>query len=78
MSICIIIKHLVYKHPFCLPSTQGTATLEAALDWLCLNLPQSQLPRRFAGGVRSGTAGARVKVVAKAQQSVSVAVVQPS
>jgi hypothetical protein len=34
------------------------AQLEAALDWLCLSLPQSQLPRRFAGAARGGGGGA--------------------
>ncbi|CAM6062960.1 unnamed protein product [Sphagnum tenellum] len=28
----------------------GVATLEAALDWLCLNLPPSQLPSKFSSG----------------------------
>jgi len=34
------------------------AGVEAALDWLCLNLPQNQLPRRFAGATRGGGPGA--------------------
>eukprot|EP00798_Chlamydomonas_sp_ICE-L_P014354 gene14354-20351_t len=44
----------------------GSATLDTTMDWLCLNLPPSQLPRRFAGGQR-GIAGSKVKVMAKAQ-----------
>lgn len=46
----------------------GGASVPAALDWLCLNLPPSQLPRRFAaGGARAavGGVGAGVRVLAK-------------
>ncbi len=32
--------------------------LEACLDWLCLNLPQSELPKRFAGVARAGIGNA--------------------
>jgi hypothetical protein len=32
---------------------QGVATLEAALDWLCLNLPPSQLPSKFSSGFQT-------------------------
>ena len=42
-----------------LPCVQGSATLESCLDWLCLNLPPSQLPRKFAGSVKGG--GAQVR-----------------
>ncbi|CAM6038869.1 unnamed protein product [Sphagnum compactum] len=31
----------------------GVATLEAALDWLCLNLPPSQLPSKFSSGFQT-------------------------
>ena len=41
---------------------QGGASLEAALDWLCLHLPQGDLPKLFAGGVRAGGTGAQVFV----------------
>lgn len=42
----------------------GGATHEAALDWLCMNLPQAELPRRLAGRVRAGggPGGGGVKV----------------
>jgi hypothetical protein len=45
----------------------GTAAagLEAALDWLCLNVPAAQLPRRFTGSsaaqVAAGSAGVKVR-----------------
>jgi len=39
---------------------QGAASAEDALDWLCLNLPQAELPKRFAGGVRAGGAVSQV------------------
>lgn len=45
---------------------QGSATVEVALDWLCLHLPQEELPRRFAAGLRAGKAGSEVKVVKRA------------
>jgi hypothetical protein len=31
---------------------QGGATLEAALDWLCLNLPPNELPSKFSSGIQ--------------------------
>lgn len=35
----------------------AAAELDTCLDWLCLNLPQHELPRRFAGNMRAlGTA----------------------
>lgn len=42
----------------------ATAGLEAVLDWLCLNVPAAQLPRRFTGSsaaqVAAGSAGVKV------------------
>jgi hypothetical protein len=42
--------------------------VEDALDWLCLNLPQAQLPRRFAAAARAGKPGSQVKVVSRAAE----------
>jgi hypothetical protein len=45
----------------------GTAAagLEAALDWLCFNVPAAHLPRRFTGSsaaqVAAGSAGVKVR-----------------
>lgn len=36
-----------------LQNGQGNATFEAALDWLCLNLPGNELPLKFSSGVSS-------------------------
>lgn len=43
---------------------RGTADLESCLDWLCMNVPRGELPRRFAGGVRAGggAGGSKIKV----------------
>jgi len=45
-------------------STDAASGLEAALDWLCLNVPPAQLPRRFTGSsaaqVAVGAAGVKV------------------
>ncbi len=43
----------------------AAAGVEAPLDWLCLNLPQGQLPRRFAGAARGGGGGAGGGVAVK-------------
>ncbi|XP_022748673.1 DExH-box ATP-dependent RNA helicase DExH7, chloroplastic isoform X7 [Durio zibethinus] len=34
-----------------LSSLKDTATFEAALDWLCLNLPRNELPLKFTSGI---------------------------
>lgn len=47
---------------------QGGATLESALDWLCLNLPRSQLPQQFKSANRGGGAAGAVRVVSRALQ----------
>lgn len=44
-------------------------SLEAALDWLCLHLPHAQLPRRFAGGIKTGHAGGSVRLLARASDA---------
>lgn len=36
-----------------LSSIKDSATLEAALDWLCLNLPSDELPLKFSSGIPS-------------------------
>lgn len=36
---------------------QEGATFEAALDWLCLNLPGNELPLKFASGNSLHTRG---------------------
>jgi hypothetical protein len=41
----------------------AAAEVAPALDWLCLNLPQSQLPRRFAGAARGGGGAAGAAAV---------------
>lgn len=42
----------------------AAADIEAALDWLCYNIPASQLPRRFTGSsaaqIAAGGAGVKV------------------
>ena len=47
----------------------GEVSEEAALDWLCLHVDPTQLPRRFAGNARGRAAAAGVKVLAKADES---------
>ncbi|KIZ04050.1 hypothetical protein MNEG_3905 [Monoraphidium neglectum] len=52
----------------------AAAEVAPALDWLCLNLPQSQLPRRFAGAARGGggaAGAAAVKVLSVAAPGTS-------
>lgn len=34
----------------------GAVSLPAALDWLCLNMPEDELPSNFAPGARVGSA----------------------
>jgi hypothetical protein len=41
---------------------KGAADVEACLDWLCFNLPQQQLPRRFRGGSRLAAGSDGIKV----------------
>ncbi|GIL59642.1 hypothetical protein Vafri_14377, partial [Volvox africanus] len=48
------------------------ALLEAAMDWLCLHLPVSELPQKFksagSGGAAYGAAPVRILAVAQQQQ----------
>lgn len=46
----------------------GEATLEAVLDWLCLNLPGHELPKKFSsGGMIEELEGASVQLLAAAR-----------
>uniref|UniRef100_A0A7I4CTE9 RNA helicase n=1 Tax=Physcomitrium patens TaxID=3218 RepID=A0A7I4CTE9_PHYPA len=46
----------------------GGATLEAALDWLCLNLPPNELPSKFSSGVQvANPEGGQAQVLAVAR-----------
>lgn len=46
----------------------GGATLEAALDWLCLNLPPNELPSKFSSGIQvANPEGGQAQVLAVAR-----------
>ncbi|KAL3698119.1 hypothetical protein R1sor_012195 [Riccia sorocarpa] len=46
----------------------GEATLEAVLDWLCMNLPADELPIKFSSGIRvAETEGGSIQVLATAR-----------
>ncbi|OAE31756.1 hypothetical protein AXG93_4874s1190 [Marchantia polymorpha subsp. ruderalis] len=46
----------------------GGATLEGALDWLCMNLPPDELPIKFSSGVRAADIeGGSIQVIAAAR-----------
>ncbi|KAI3408453.1 uncharacterized protein J3R85_020258 [Psidium guajava] len=48
----------------------GSATFEAALDWLCLNLPGNELPLKFSSGVSSlASTGGSVNVLVSAREN---------
>ncbi|XP_056162727.1 DExH-box ATP-dependent RNA helicase DExH7, chloroplastic-like isoform X3 [Syzygium oleosum] len=52
-----------------LSALKGNATFEAALDWLCLNLPGNELPLKFSSGVSSLTStGGSVNVLVSARE----------
>ncbi|XP_041014528.1 DExH-box ATP-dependent RNA helicase DExH7, chloroplastic isoform X1 [Juglans microcarpa x Juglans regia] len=44
------------------------ATFEAALDWLCLNLPGNELPLKFASGNSLHTSGGSVGVILNSRE----------
>ncbi|KAE8650533.1 DExH-box ATP-dependent RNA helicase DExH7, chloroplastic isoform X2 [Cucumis sativus] len=55
------------------------ATFEAALDWLCLNLPSSELPLKFSSGTSLHThVGGSVRILQTAQKDCPSMVVQSS
>ncbi|CAM6089460.1 unnamed protein product [Calypogeia fissa] len=55
----------------------GGATLEAALDWLCMNLPANELPIKFSSGFRvEETEGGSIQVLAAARPDWAPAVKQ--
>jgi hypothetical protein len=45
-SVCSLCAPMLY----CM--SQGSASESACLDWLCLHLPDSELPRKFSSGMR--------------------------
>ncbi|XP_010065338.2 DExH-box ATP-dependent RNA helicase DExH7, chloroplastic isoform X1 [Eucalyptus grandis] len=52
-----------------LSALKGNATFEAALDWLCLNLPGNELPLKFSSGVSSlASTGGSVNVLVSARE----------
>ncbi|CAA7028259.1 unnamed protein product [Microthlaspi erraticum] len=52
-----------------LSSLRDGATFEAALDWLCLNLPSHELPVKFSTGAsRFPTGGGSVSVISTARE----------
>ncbi|XP_022922708.1 DExH-box ATP-dependent RNA helicase DExH7, chloroplastic [Cucurbita moschata] len=61
-------------------STIGdSATFEAALDWLCLNLPSSELPLKFSSGTSlHAHAGGSVRILQTAQKDCPPVGVQSS
>ncbi|KAL2644845.1 hypothetical protein R1flu_012432 [Riccia fluitans] len=55
----------------------GEATLEAVLDWLCMNLPADELPIKFSSGIRAEeTEGGSIQVLATARSDWSPPPVQ--
>lgn len=55
------------------------ATFEAALDWLCLNLPSSELPLKFSTGTSLHThSGGSIRILQTAQKDCSPVGVQSS
>ncbi|CAD5315786.1 unnamed protein product [Arabidopsis thaliana] len=58
-----------------LSSLRDGATLETALDWLCLNLPSHELPVNFSNGAsRVPTTGRSVAVISKSKKDWNVSV----
>lgn len=57
-----------------LSSLKDAATFEAALDWLCLNLPRNELPLKFSSGTSSHNEGGSVSIVSVARDDWSPSV----
>ncbi|KAL7119617.1 hypothetical protein ACP275_02G073900 [Erythranthe tilingii] len=51
-----------------LSTLKENSTYEAALDWLCLNIPGNELPLKFSTGSYSHTSGGSVGVVSTARE----------
>ncbi|CAK9165421.1 unnamed protein product [Ilex paraguariensis] len=51
-----------------LAALKDNATFEAALDWLCLNLPGSELPLKFSSGNSLNTDGGSVGIISTARE----------
>ncbi|XP_065871411.1 DExH-box ATP-dependent RNA helicase DExH7, chloroplastic [Euphorbia lathyris] len=51
-----------------LTSLKDNATIESALDWLCLNLPGNELPLKFSSGTSLHKDGGSVSVVSTARE----------
>ncbi|PIN25354.1 DEAH-box RNA helicase [Handroanthus impetiginosus] len=47
---------------------KDSATYEAALDWLCLNVPGNELPLKFSSGSSSHAGGGSVGVISTARE----------
>ncbi|KAL2513889.1 RNA helicase family protein [Forsythia ovata] len=50
-----------------LSTLKESATFEAALDWLCLNLPGNELPTKFSSGTSLYESGGSVAVISTAR-----------
>ncbi|KAK4438352.1 DExH-box ATP-dependent RNA helicase DExH7, chloroplastic [Sesamum alatum] len=51
-----------------LTALKENATYEAALDWLCLNIPGNELPLKFSSGSSVQTSGGSVAVISTARE----------
>ncbi|WCJ18473.1 RNA helicase family protein [Euphorbia peplus] len=51
-----------------LTSLKDNATIESAMDWLCLNLPGSELPLKFSSGTSLHNDGGSVSVISTARE----------
>ncbi|XP_031390935.1 DExH-box ATP-dependent RNA helicase DExH7, chloroplastic [Punica granatum] len=51
-----------------LSALKDSATFEAALDWLCLNIPGNELPLKFSSGTSNTNKGGSINVLVSARE----------